>query len=146
MFWLVICTFLNNDRSHTTGNIQVSFGSVFTNLWHLEVNIHVFCKNWGNSQLYDGDLHLLKSSWLWRTVCPALPLPTRDLVFCAWLLSLFSFPSSFNRAASCLTFSRTWIPWSCPSRSMYWKSLSVWMVYMLSRHDLTTRSEPALTR
>ena len=60
-----------------------------------------------------------------------MPVPSsamRSLVLRAWVRSCRRRSSSLSRAITCLTFSRTFTPWSLPSRSTYWKSLSVWMV------------------
>ena len=69
----------------------------------------------------------------------------RSFAASAFVLSFLNRSSSFNKATRVLDFSRTFCPWSLPS-SLYWKSLSVWMVNRFSRHCWATRSLPVFSR
>ena len=69
----------------------------------------------------------------------------RSFAASALVLSFLNRSSSFNKATRVLDFSRTFCPWSLPS-SLYWKSLSVWMVNRFSRHCWATRSLPVFSR
>lgn len=106
------------------------------------LHMHIHTKSWGGGGRRVGEGIFLLLTRDLPVLC-SFPTPMAfwanlSLAFRAFARSFFSFSSSDNMATSCFAFSRTFIPWSLLSASMYWKLVKVLIAWKFSLHCCAT--------